>query len=258
MTYPVRQWRTSGVARDPFGTLESMQHGLSRLFDNALPGYLSPGAVWHPDVDVDETDDGWVVEVRLPGVAPDGVSVEVNHRELTIRSRFESEEEPEVQGGQTKARVRKYGSFLYRLALPSEVDIERIDATMDQGLLTIKVPRAAQSGARSIDVGGRSKSIEGQTAQPVVTTSQATGASVEPGADAHDSPAERTRRETQAEADRPETEAEADRPETEAEADRPETEAEADRPETQTEADRRKTRQRRTGGKARPKQASQK
>jgi len=77
-------------------------------------------------VDVESGTDGWTVVVQLPGVAAEELTIDVDRRELGIRTH--SEEGP--------------GGFAYRLALPAEVDTERVDATMDHGLLTIRLPRA--------------------------------------------------------------------------------------------------------------------
>jgi HSP20 family protein len=185
MSYPVRPWRARGVARDPFAALESM----NRLFGETLTGYRGRSAAWHSDVEVDEDDEGWVVEVRLPGVAPDEVSVDITDRELHIRSRSEGsdggdeagaggaaaesgeggeageggEGQPAATEAPKTARSRRWGSFSYRLTIPSDVDPDRIDATMDHGLLTVRLPRSTKSRARQINVGRKQQSIEGES-----------------------------------------------------------------------------------------------
>src|SRR5690349_3560287 len=89
----------------------------------------------HPDVDVDERPDWLIVEARLAGVAPEEVAVDVSKRELVIRTL------PAADGP-----VRRYADFVYRLSLPSDVDVDRVDATMDHGLLVVRVPRLGGSG----------------------------------------------------------------------------------------------------------------
>src|SRR2546423_562168 len=91
-----------------------------------------------PDIDVDEAPDGWVVEVRLPGVAPDEVSIDVTDRELSVRARHEEGEQPPASGELPGTRTsRRFSDFSYRLSLPSDVDSEGISATMDHGPRTI-------------------------------------------------------------------------------------------------------------------------
>jgi HSP20 family protein len=90
---------------------------------------------------VAETEGGWTVTARLPGMAPEEVSVEVDQRDLRIRAKT-AEDTPEG------ARA----SFDYRLALPDEVDPGRVDATMDHGLLTIRLPRPARTERRTVTI----------------------------------------------------------------------------------------------------------
>ena len=67
MSYPVRpSWRGR---RDPFASLEAMQERFNRMIGDAITGYRGRTPFWHPDIDIDETEDAWTVEVRLPGVA---------------------------------------------------------------------------------------------------------------------------------------------------------------------------------------------
>jgi HSP20 family protein len=169
MSYPVRPWRgRGGGRRDPFAALDAMQERMSRMFGETLTGFRGRTPMWHPDLDVDETADAWMVEIRLPGVAPDEVTVDVTDRELVVRSRHEESSdsdasaESEIEQAPGASRSRRSSSFLYRLSLPSEVDTEKIDATMDHGLLTITLPKSTQSSSRSISIGRRGKSIEGQ------------------------------------------------------------------------------------------------
>jgi HSP20 family protein len=106
-----------------------------------------------PDIDVDETPEGWVVEVRLPGVAPDEVTIDVTDRELSVRARHEEGEQAPATTEQPGARAsRRFSDFSYRLSLPSDVDSDGITATMDHGLLTIKLPRSASAKSRRIEV----------------------------------------------------------------------------------------------------------
>src|SRR6266508_5482584 len=88
MSYPVRRRSTAppAIRRDPFAALEAVQERLNRLFGDAFTGYRGRTPFWHPDVDVSEVDDGWLVEVRLPGVAPEEVAVEISDRELHVRA----------------------------------------------------------------------------------------------------------------------------------------------------------------------------
>jgi HSP20 family protein len=102
-----------------------------------------PAAFGGVDVESDET--GWTVVVQLPGVAAEELSIDVERRELSISTLTE------------EGAI----GFAYRLALPAEVDTDGVDATMDHGLLTVRVPRAEGRGATLTE--------ESERGQPVGT-----------------------------------------------------------------------------------------
>ncbi len=134
-----------GRSWDPFGELQALRSELSRLIGGGRAGLGEP-------VDMRPTDDGWEISVGLPGVAPEEVEVEVGDRELRIRARTEAEVNAETGVGFTGSQRR---AFDYRVSLPSEVDAEKIDATMDHGLLTIRMPRSGRPSRRTITIGRR-------------------------------------------------------------------------------------------------------
>ncbi|MFF0655164.1 Hsp20/alpha crystallin family protein [Micromonospora tulbaghiae] len=135
-----RGWRGRQQGWDPMGELQSLRSELSRLVG---------GRSGTPDVELAETADGWEVVVRLPGVAPEEVAVELDDRELCVRARSEAEVNADhgIPGGFTTR------GFEYRVDLPSRVDPDRIDAVMDHGLLRVRLPRASRPAPRTITVG---------------------------------------------------------------------------------------------------------
>lgn len=135
-----RGWRGRQQGWDPMGELQSLRSELSRLVG---------GRSGSPDVELNETADGWEAIVRLPGVAPEEVAVELDDRELCVRARSEAEVNADhgIPGGfETRG-------FEYRVDLPSRVDPDAIDAVMDHGLLRVRLPRAARPAPRTITVG---------------------------------------------------------------------------------------------------------
>jgi HSP20 family protein len=130
MSYP--------MGRDPYRRAWDPFAEMGRLL--AALSNMRTERGWFDDVDVDESERGWTVTARLPGVAPDEVEVEVDGRELCIR-------------GRTADGDRQQSAFNYRLAMPSDVDPDQVDATMDHGLLTVNLPRAGRSARRQISVG---------------------------------------------------------------------------------------------------------
>ncbi|SCG63724.1 Hsp20/alpha crystallin family protein [Micromonospora coxensis] len=136
-----RGWRGRQQGWDPMGELQSLRSELSRL--------VGGGRGASPDVELAETADGWEVVVRLPGVAPEEVAVELDDRELCVRARSEAE----VNADQGIPGGFETRGFEYRVDLPSRVDPEAIDAVMDHGLLRVHLPRAKRPAPRTITVG---------------------------------------------------------------------------------------------------------
>jgi HSP20 family protein len=171
MSYPVREHSSPAVRRDPFAALEAMQERFNRLIGDAFTGYRGRTPFWHPDIELSGTDDGWLVEVRLPGVAPDEVVVDVTDRELNIRARHEEDggdgpgpgSEHAQQTQQQSKFARRLADFSYRLTVPADVDTEAIDATMDHGLLQIRLPRSTADRSRRITVDRPAATIEGSS-----------------------------------------------------------------------------------------------
>jgi HSP20 family protein len=93
------------------------------------------------------------IELRfdLPGVDSDSIEVTVDHGVLTVSAR-RSEEYTESEKPFIRERVM--GSFTRRLRLSDSVDAEKIAASYDGGVLTVKVPFAERALPRRIEIGG--------------------------------------------------------------------------------------------------------
>ncbi|WP_329106616.1 Hsp20/alpha crystallin family protein [Micromonospora sp. NBC_01699] len=146
MSQPVQAGLDRG--REAVTGLRAFRTELGRMVNSALAG-VGGGP---PDVELVDGDDGWYVVARLPGVAPEEVALEVDGRDLCVRGRSEEEVNTDngMPGSGSKARA-----FEHKIRLPGEVDLERIDAVMDHGLLTVALPKAGRSGRRTITVGRR-------------------------------------------------------------------------------------------------------
>jgi HSP20 family protein len=145
MALPVRRSHTD-VATE-FGRLTQQ---LSRLFDeewSALPTALGDGG-FIPSADLEETDEEFILDVDLPGVKKKDVKIEVEGRRLVV-----SGERKEVQRkGWLRRQTRAWGNFRLEVTLPAELNAENIEATMDDGVLHVRVPKSTATPHRRIDV----------------------------------------------------------------------------------------------------------
>ncbi|HEV2724040.1 MAG TPA: Hsp20/alpha crystallin family protein [Thermoleophilaceae bacterium] len=148
---PTRRPSAGLARREPWRELEDMRERMDTLFDDLLGGGpLEPGARWSPPVDLEETDDAWVVEADLPGVKKGDVTIEVRDNELSIAGELKERE----RTGILRRRTRRTGQFDYRVSLPGELDAADVDARMDDGVLTVRIPKPARAQPRRIEVKG--------------------------------------------------------------------------------------------------------
>ena len=130
---------------DPFRELDDLYDRMSHLWESAR---TDPAERWVPLADVEETDDAYIIDVELPGVAESDVNIEANGREVTVTGELKVRE----RKGILRRRTRHVGEFEYSVTLPGDIDPENVDARMQNGVLTITVPKSQRSKPRKISV----------------------------------------------------------------------------------------------------------
>ena len=149
MALPARRSHDSDVARwEPFEELSRLNQQLQRYVDNwsDLPSLLGDG--FAPLADVEETDDGFTVEIELAGVKKDDVNIELSDRRMVVTG--ERKERERV--GILRKRTRTVGRFRYEVVLPADLDEDGVTAELEEGVLTLRVPKAASERPRRITV----------------------------------------------------------------------------------------------------------
>ncbi len=145
--YLVPTYARRRVGVDPFTLMQREMENMLENFTRALQPAAGDGdetGFFTPVVEAKEDDKGLTIEVDLPGVNPDDVSVELNEGVLTIKAERKLEkdiEEAEKEGVKYHIAERAYGTFLRRFTLPFEADEDKIEATFDKGVLKIFIPR---------------------------------------------------------------------------------------------------------------------
>jgi HSP20 family protein len=154
---------SSLVRWDPFGNVRVLHRHMDRVFDDVLRG---PRVLtWEPAelgfaLDVYENDDALVVKAALPGVRPDEVDISVIGDVLTVKGETKSEEE--TKDGSYHRRELRYGAFARSIPLPTRVDHEKAEATFENGILTITLPKAEEVKPKSIKIAAHGV-IEGKS-----------------------------------------------------------------------------------------------
>ena len=134
-------------AREFEQVADRMRQLLDQTFGGALPAFTEPAA-WAPPVDIEETDDAYLIEAEIPGVKREDVNIELVGTELTVSGEIKERE----RTGILRRRTRKVGQFELRVILPDYVDGERVDAKLDNGVLTVRVPKAERAQRRKIEL----------------------------------------------------------------------------------------------------------
>ncbi len=137
--------------RDPFMALH---REVNRLFDDSFRHMRETGgSMLSPKVDICPTDEGWAIMAELPGVDETDIDLRLDGDVLTISG----EKRDERKDDKSRFVERSYGSFTRSFQLPFTPDPEKVTADCDRGVLTIKLPKAAeQDKSRRISIGGSS------------------------------------------------------------------------------------------------------
>jgi HSP20 family protein len=132
--------------------LSGLQEQVNRLFESSFPGRSDNSALttWAPAVDIYETENELVVKADLPDVSEKDLDVRIENNTLTIRGERKFEKKVEEEN---YLRVeRTYGSFSRSFSLPNTVNSEAIKADYKNGVLTVELPKRAESKPKQIKV----------------------------------------------------------------------------------------------------------
>ncbi len=150
---PERRTGTAPERWEPFSELEQVTERMRRMLEQTFGGFAWPSplaerAGWSPLVDIEETDDAYVIEAELPSVKRDDVNIELVGNDLAITGEVKERE----RKGTLRRQTRRTGHFAYRVTLPSHVDAEKIDASLADGVLTVRVPKSERDQRRRIEI----------------------------------------------------------------------------------------------------------
>ena len=130
--------------------LELLGNRLSTLF--ATNGHTARAGAWEPAVSLEETPDAMVLTVELPGLSADEIDIEIESQLLVVRG--EKHETAAHEGGRYHLRERSYGPFQRAFRLPRSVQGDGISAHYENGVLSIRMPKAPEAKSRRIEIGG--------------------------------------------------------------------------------------------------------
>jgi HSP20 family protein len=139
--------------RDPFQELDRLQRQMDTLFQNAAGRerpYHREGV--YPLVNVSEDSDHIYVQAELPGVNPEDLEITLKEQNLVLRG--ERKIPPEEKNVNYHRRERESGFFRRVLRLPAQVDPNKVEASCQDGVLTITLAKPEEIKPRQISVKG--------------------------------------------------------------------------------------------------------
>jgi len=124
---------------------QEMNRLFGRFFGDAFPSFES-----FPAVTVSDNAKIITVTAEIPGIAANEVEVNVDGNLLTIRG--EKRDEKKEDSDHWHRVERSYGSFIRRIELPSAVDAAHTEASLEKGVLTLKLPKVTSDNSKTIKV----------------------------------------------------------------------------------------------------------
>jgi len=136
---------------------------MGRLMNGLIEGNGRAGQSWVPALDVWETDDEVVYAFDLPGIPEERISIELHDDTLTVSA--EREKSAEVSSEHFYRFERRLGTFSRAVGLPPGTDESKVQATVRDGVLEIRVAKPEVQKPKKIRIGTSHPTIEPETGE---------------------------------------------------------------------------------------------
>jgi HSP20 family protein len=140
---------------EPLREMVSLRDAMNTLLQESFVrpvGLMGNGAALLP-LDIAETEDEFIVKASLPGVRPEDVHITARGDTLTIRGEMKAEEEK--KGEHYHLRELRQGHFERTVTLSTPISADKAQAQFENGILTLKLPKAEEAKPKEIKIGGR-------------------------------------------------------------------------------------------------------
>lgn len=135
---------------NPIREMAGVQGAFDRFFDEAWRSYRNIDTSLALPLDVHETETAYHVVAALPGVPSDSINVSLHDDVLTITGELPQPTYPE--NARALLLERTYGKFSRSVRLPEQVVADQIEATLDNGVLTLSLPKSPEAQPKTIPV----------------------------------------------------------------------------------------------------------
>lgn len=137
---------------EPFSGLMSLRQAMDKLFEES---FVTPSRAFADfgvatPIDMYQTENEVVVKTALPGVSADEVDITITGDTLCIRGEKKADEK--VKREDYLYQEHRYGAFSRTVALPSGLDTGKAEASFENGILTLTIPKSEEVKPKSIKV----------------------------------------------------------------------------------------------------------
>lgn len=137
--------------RNMFEEMEQMRRDMGRLFENFSGGrYPETGTGVFPLINLTEDKDNYYVRAELPGIDTEDLGIQVTGKTLSVSGERKIPEENEH--AKYHRREREAGKFSRIISLPGDIDSEKTEAALADGILTVTISKAEKAKPRQITI----------------------------------------------------------------------------------------------------------
>ena len=136
----------------PRRDMVSMQHEINKMFNSFFGSDPADDFVanWSPRLDVVEDKENYIVKIDIPGMRKEDVKITLRENVLTVRG--DRAEEAKRDDDTYHIIERRFGKFSRSLTLPTNVQPNKIEAKMNEGVLIVTLPKAEEAKPREINI----------------------------------------------------------------------------------------------------------
>lgn len=149
---------------DPFGEMLTLRDAMSQLFEDSFvnPARMPASNSLSMPLNVSETQETFRVEAVVPGLKPEDLDITIQDNVLTIRGETRQEQQTGDKQANFHVMERRYGRFSRSITLPTAVQADRVQASLENGILHLEIPKAEEVKPRKITV-NNGRALSSQT-----------------------------------------------------------------------------------------------
>jgi HSP20 family protein len=136
--------------RNPFEELDQFKRQMNRLFEETKAPYRDERAGVFPLINLSEDKEKFFIRAELPGIKADELDIQATGNNLSISG--ERKIAAEEEGARYHRREREAGKFSRMIGLPSDINPDKIDAKLENGILSVVVSKAEAAKPKQISV----------------------------------------------------------------------------------------------------------